>query len=214
MAQLVIAHYNEPLDWLTVNFFRNIDILIYEKGDASKGQLTPNQIALPNIGREAHTYLTHIVNNYDNLAQLTIFSQGMWQDHVFNIWQSIGICGDKGFSDFAHLRIHMCFNETSRQDMRRRNPWSKYINTPSPALIALFQEIFPNQSLPDWIEFGANAIFSVRRDIIHRHPRDLYIRLLSHFDPEKRSSEYINSMAYTLEYFWKILFVYNVEPEN
>jgi len=32
-------------------------------------------VALPNVGREGHTYLHHIVNNYENLADWTVFSQ-------------------------------------------------------------------------------------------------------------------------------------------
>ncbi|KAG1674943.1 hypothetical protein FOA52_014737 [Chlamydomonas sp. UWO 241] len=38
--------------------------------------------ALPNIGREAHTYLHHIVSRYADLADLTIFVQGDPYDHI------------------------------------------------------------------------------------------------------------------------------------
>ena len=33
-------------------------------------------IKLKNIGREGHTYLSHIINNYDKLADITIFLPG------------------------------------------------------------------------------------------------------------------------------------------
>ena len=33
-------------------------------------------IPLPNVGRESHTYLTHIVTQYDDLSDYTIFFQG------------------------------------------------------------------------------------------------------------------------------------------
>ncbi len=32
-------------------------------------------IQLPNVGRETHTYLHHIVSRYDSLADWTVFSQ-------------------------------------------------------------------------------------------------------------------------------------------
>jgi hypothetical protein len=69
-TELVVARYNEDLIWLSkVN---NKKITIYNKGN----NINYNNIKLPNIGRESHTYLTHIIKNYDNLADITIFTQG------------------------------------------------------------------------------------------------------------------------------------------
>ncbi len=66
--EIVVAHYQEDLSW--TNTLANVTI--YSKG--------PNG-SLPNIGREAHTYLYHIVNRYDNLADRTAFVQGEPFDH-------------------------------------------------------------------------------------------------------------------------------------
>ena len=43
-----------------------------ELGELAK---TPeaNIIKLPNVGRESHTWLSHIINNYDNLSKVNIF---------------------------------------------------------------------------------------------------------------------------------------------
>ena len=50
----------------------NITCYIYEKGNTKYNlkdyNFKINIIHLPNIGREQHTYLYHIINNYDNLA--------------------------------------------------------------------------------------------------------------------------------------------------
>lgn len=45
---------------------------MYNKG----GDVLPGSIPLPNLGRESHTYLTHIVERYDTLADRTAFFQG------------------------------------------------------------------------------------------------------------------------------------------
>jgi hypothetical protein len=74
---LVVARYNEKLDWLK-DVPKNINIIIYNKG---LEDLTQTFIKLPNIGRESHTYLYHIITNYNNLADITIFSQG---DSIFH----------------------------------------------------------------------------------------------------------------------------------
>jgi hypothetical protein len=76
---IVVARYNEDLEW--TKQFSNV--IIYNK----EIQLTDdfNQILLNNVGREGHTYYKHIYDNYDNLAEYTIFLQGNPFDHSPNI---------------------------------------------------------------------------------------------------------------------------------
>ena len=75
--EIVIARYNENLDWIK-DIPKNIKITIYNKG---LDNIKESYIRLPNIGRESHTYLYHIINNYDNLSNTTIFCQG---DSIFH----------------------------------------------------------------------------------------------------------------------------------
>lgn len=69
---LVVARYNEDVNWLK-KVPKNINIILYNKG---KDDIQFKFIKLDNIGRESHTYLYHIINNYDKLADKTIFTQG------------------------------------------------------------------------------------------------------------------------------------------
>ena len=80
--EIVIARYNEDLTWLK-KIPKTIKITIYNKGldDIKIAGVKYDIIKLPNIGRESHTYLYHIINNYDNLAHKTIFCQG---DSIFH----------------------------------------------------------------------------------------------------------------------------------
>jgi hypothetical protein len=78
-TEIVIARYNENLDWLKkIKKSKDIKITVYNKG---KDDINVPFIPLPNIGRESHTYLYHIINNYDNLADQTVFCQG---DPIFH----------------------------------------------------------------------------------------------------------------------------------
>ena len=70
---IVVARYNENISWL--HKFKNITT-IYNKGAYDKYLNDFNVIGLPNFGRESHTFLYHIINNYDNLNEYTIFIQG------------------------------------------------------------------------------------------------------------------------------------------
>lgn len=77
--EIVVARYNENLDWLKdIKKSKDIKITVYNKGN---DDITVPFIPLPNIGRESHTYLYHIINNYENLADQTIFCQG---DSIFH----------------------------------------------------------------------------------------------------------------------------------
>lgn len=76
-VELVVARYNENLSWLK-KVSKKIKITIYNKG---KNDIDFPFISLPNIGRESHTYLYHIIKNYDNLSDKTIFCQG---DTIFH----------------------------------------------------------------------------------------------------------------------------------
>ena len=76
--EIVIARYNEDLSWLE-NEFTTEKIIIYNKGEDDitlPSHLNYKIIKLPNIGRESHTYLYHIISNYANLAARTLFLQG------------------------------------------------------------------------------------------------------------------------------------------
>jgi hypothetical protein len=75
-VDLVIARYHEDLSWLhnLSGEFRHI--VIYNKGPKLVGFDDYTVVNLPNVGRCDHTYLHHIINNYDNLADVTIFLPG------------------------------------------------------------------------------------------------------------------------------------------
>lgn len=75
---MVVARYNENLDWLKSVPWNYI---VFNKGEDNLPKWIKNEIKLPNIGREAHTYLIYIIDNYDNLPDFCIFVQGNPFEH-------------------------------------------------------------------------------------------------------------------------------------
>lgn len=76
---VVIARYNENLDW-----FKDEEpyrrVIVYNKGNEYTKQCEKMEvIQLENVGRDFHTYLYHIIHNYDNLADVTICLVGCSQ---------------------------------------------------------------------------------------------------------------------------------------
>ena len=76
--RLIIARYNEDLEWLKK--YKDFKITVYNKGESLSDNKFFKVINLENKGRESHTWLYHIVNNYYNLNEINIFLQGKIDD--------------------------------------------------------------------------------------------------------------------------------------
>jgi len=67
---IIVARYNENINWLLP--YKDI-CYIYNKGKQDIPGHLFHIINLPNYGRESHTYLYHIIQNYDHLTEYNIF---------------------------------------------------------------------------------------------------------------------------------------------
>lgn len=80
-VELVVARYKETIDW--VNAYSNI-VTVYNKEPVLLNS-SVEIIPLPNIGREGHTYLRHMLekskNSTDEPDKRYIYTQGNPFDH-------------------------------------------------------------------------------------------------------------------------------------
>jgi hypothetical protein len=108
---LVCARYNEDLNWLLP--LKTESIIIYNKGEDNL-HMFPKQkvVKLPNLGREGGTYLHHIIQNYDNLSDYTIFTQAnpvdhIWHDNIEKSYKEIfDTFSEKKTYNFKYLSKH------------------------------------------------------------------------------------------------------------
>lgn len=78
-VQIVVARYNENLQWILEPPFNQFQYIVYNKGindDFIKSDNIVKVVSLPNVGRCDHTYLYHMVHNYHSLAPITVFLPG------------------------------------------------------------------------------------------------------------------------------------------
>ena len=75
---IIISRFNEDLSWTTEFPFDQYKYIVYNKGnnDNFEKKNVSEVINLLNVGRCDHTYLYHIVKNYDNLSSILIFLPG------------------------------------------------------------------------------------------------------------------------------------------
>lgn len=205
-VQYVIARYNEDIEWLLYTYK---DIIIYNKGEKC---LFHNQILLSNVGREAHTYLYHIVNNYDKLADITVFSQANIADHCgmnyigfydrlisgcrlhgisqnfYTISSKPGNGVDREFNFTAKNDLHMRYKVPMESIMKiSYGEWfDRYIQKPFPT---------------DWTRMYVGAIFAVSKEKIHSRSKEFYEKILKQLEHDNAPIE-----AHFLERSWYYLF--------
>jgi hypothetical protein len=185
--ELVISSYKEDTSWID-NINKDVKIYLYNKDNK------PNTINLPNIGREAHTYLYHICNNYDNLSDYIFFFQGNPFDHTgmcINIingnekdWNNNVQMHFDGYWGYAHNSLGTMWKlDTSIQFegecLSCRNDGYPHCNE-FPGGILPIKEIW-NQifevPIPDMLEFIPGCQFHIHKNLIYNKSLILWEKL-------------------------------------
>lgn len=187
VKQLVLARYEENLDWVIENNLLN-KTKIYNKGSDLSSKFI-NVTKLSNVGREAHTYLHHIIFNYDKLADFTYFCQGNPFDHSLKFVEKFNILGINNFTylgDFSHKIYKNYLHDESVYDK-------------SLPLVASTLNL--TSFLPNVYEFKSGAIFAVPKKNILDRPLAYYEEAISFVD-----SDISPPAAHAFERLWEFIF--------
>jgi hypothetical protein len=182
--ELVVARCGEDLRWLR-RVPRHVKVTVYNKGE----DLDPELIALlsgsrrisfhflENVGREAHTYLTHLITRYGELPAVTVFCQGHPFDHAPDFHDRLQalVSGEETVDRFKWYGF---LDETDDpQGKRLFVPWSKNPERLELETARLYRELFGEDS-PEWFCFRGGAQFAVTGQAIRVRERDFYQRAL------------------------------------
>ena len=195
--QIVIARYNEDIRYL-LNY-SNISI-VYNKGD-NNIPLNFNYINLPNIGRESHTYLYHIIKNYENLANKTLFIQGNIKDHKLYplndyLYNKENFFGKKTKFQINFLKKHIKHEGKYLKELEGGYlKKSKY--TPYEWINLLGIDISKINNFE--MIWGAN--FSVSKNLIHDKPKIFYENLIKYLEYDNNPEE-----GHYFERSWNLIF--------
>jgi hypothetical protein len=92
--ELVIAAYDNYIDWLKWSIDEDVKITVYRKGDYVK-QREDEIFLSPNLGRDVHSFFYHIYDRYDTLSDITYFAQ----DYPFDHWEDVIKVVNRGTQD-------------------------------------------------------------------------------------------------------------------
>lgn len=195
---VVLCKYKEKNNSF-YNFMQNYndydDIIIYNKYAGDN--------LLPNIGREVHTILHHIIENYDKLSDEIFFAQ-------YDTWPHLKLPSTKGYRNKKHLDY---FLRAELYDFVGIRPgrWRKIINTDRGRMkfhwIEFYEKLFNKTATDlDKIRIISTAptkysSFRVSKRAILLNSKEFYEKCISLVE---KKQDFKN--IYYFEYMWRLLF--------
>jgi hypothetical protein len=191
--EIVIARYNENLEWLNDEKFLKYPIVCYNKGVNDDFFQPPNMRIekLPNKGRCDHTYLYHIVNNYDNLAENTLFFTGSGNlphksDKINRLLKEFEEHNNTVIlGNYYKDGVKFIYNDFVLDNYDSKDPVNKLINNElsvEPAKIRPFGKWYENHFGDLKIQYSSYyGIFGVNRKHIIQHSKSYYENFLNEF---------------------------------
>jgi len=178
---IVIAKYKEDVRWSA-----GLDCVIYDK---SKKKGTN---VLPNIGRESHTYLTWIIDNYDNLPNYAVLTQGNPFDHCKDFLNKLHIV--KPYYDFD---MGTAPHKIEGDMLNRCGVLHNFLDVELlKQTILIFK---PDYDFNKTFLTTYYGIFGVSKDRILRYTKEQYQQCLDLHTDNK-------DMPYVMELIWRLLY--------
>jgi hypothetical protein len=203
-CKIVVARYNESIDWLGT--FDSGMLQVYNKGTPiDRNDLTSDieSIELPNVGREAHTYLHYIVTHYDALPNYVVFTQASINPNegcITNSYAFVTGLIESCFMNMGISRNYLRYDTLypTTYEMRERSSCDPCADDLS--FGKWFEEFVeqPFEENPKWFK---GAIMCVGRNMIHSRSKAYYQKLLRAVSLTKTPEE-----AYYLERCWYYIF--------
>lgn len=220
----VVARYNEDISW--IDEINNGDFLIYNKGEDFDTKYSYTRV--PNVGREAETFLKAIVLNYDTLSiyDNVVFLQGNPIEHCFDLIDYINSKPDE-FKDIWYPLSHNCPRfHYHRNQMFFYFPtiYSKILNAPTLSNNIKFDEdIIEDKYYKDLIEllflceinhsivdynWATGAQYSVPTSMILNKPHSWWCKVYFLFELYEKYKDGENKFPYVIERGWPAIWSY------
>lgn len=167
--EIVITRFDENL-----NYFKNYKefLTIYNKG-INDLSLNCKIVNRPNVGRDGETIFYHVINNWDNLSDITFFCQGHINDRND---QLITYSDFENYINTDNIYFFKERNDLPNLDEKLLNFNIKFKD--------IYKEVF-NEEYKKNFTWVSGMWISVKKDIIKRVPYTVYKNMLNLFDKYK-----------------------------
>ena len=175
---IVVARYNESVTWLDSQAEH---VILFNKGEPLGRS---NEIPLPNVGREADTYLQYVLRYYESLFRDEALAEGK---SIAGLYEWVpNDTTDMGPRWNYRFGTYYLVNNYKDNQPVMFDDWFK-------AVIA--------SEYPQPLCFYPNALFAVKKELILNHDRAYYERLLAELQHSSTPPE-----AHFFERSWFYIF--------
>jgi hypothetical protein len=204
---IVTSCYNDSYqDILNFSKKYNINLLVYIKDDnllkntelVNKVNDLLTLISIPNYGRCDYSFIYYIINNYNSLPEKILFTKANFKDQKINL----DFCCNT--EDYKYMNIgkalkYVIYNKNyDLKILLNKGINKKYIETQfktkndnnDPCFRSylsrdfynmVYDEDYPTEPI---INFGHGPCFCVSKELILKHKKDIYEKLLNTFYPD------------------------------
>jgi len=192
---IVISHYNEDVQYLDSEPFSQYEQVIYTKGEtAPVCKKCDKIIKLPNVGVCLHTYLHHIIENYEDLHKITIFLPGSCiddhkKDKTLNTIKKV----EETQNSVFYIDEHEDVNELRNfkiDEYSTTNPQNKLKNNDNYVRLSDIRPFgewhdahFNNIEMRNKVNYG--GVFAVSREHIRQRSLESYKQLITQINRDK-----------------------------
>jgi len=215
---IVLSRYNEDIDWINNDPFNKFNIICYNKGPTDPTNQCKSDnckiVKLENVGKCDHTYLHHIINNYDNLAPITLFipASSFSQSYKYDIlMKNMELLNESNSSIFYGCQFEDVAKEMNDFTIGYY-PTSSHEQNRELSSDGMLKEC-PTRPFGKWFEENVGkdlkstvicycGIFIVAKEHIQNHPKEYYEKLIKFVDdhPNPEAGHY-------LERAWPAIFL-------
>ena len=205
---LIISRFDEDLNWLkSINNFKKI---IYNKGHKIQDNSLGEIININNVGRESHTWIYHILNNYEKLDDINIFLQGRIDDlgcmaykdpnYYINPVKKYGFAASR----YGVLSpLHWGWHVGVERDKRYKDSWiNGQISRSKIGFRNFSKNLFPE--IPLIVATSYGGCFAIKKELIQKYDVTFYENLLKILSHHKNPIE-----GHYMERLWCYMFTKN-----
>jgi len=199
--ELVVARYDENVDWIREYVDRVDRVTVYDKSETpvTSAHHKIRVVHLPNVGREAHTYVHHFAQN--DLCDVIVCTQGKFEDHVSPEDFKRMVCDD---DDITYGRKHDALDVAWNSTLMTHFGWTEYHNHagasrmhPVGMTMGEYYTTYISAEQPASFPWVEGAIFKTEASKVRRFPVAVYEKIRGTLETSSNPEA-----AHVMERFW------------
>lgn len=227
--QCVVARYNEDTEWMIREPFDKFDMICYNKGQIIPGNCYEGKckiVQIDNVGRCDHTYLYHIIENYNNLADVTIFLPASCMDThkrdlTLSVIKNVMMTQNTVLQGAIMSDVRSELYDFTLDEWKSTNPSNFSINQETKL------QLSPIRPFGKWFDaiFGPDlkikvfcyySIIAVAREHILQHPLERYQKIIEYLNKSSNpeAGHYVERSWGAIFYPYPNSCIYDVQNIN